>query len=68
MGQQDVTDFLKGNPKGWFTSREISEGTSRSIGSVTVCLKKLRKRNEIRFRSDVKGPRGRSIFVYSSKD
>ena len=42
MGQQDIYDFLKGNKKGWFTSKEISKELEVSIGSVTNCLRKLR--------------------------
>ena len=51
MGQQDVYNYLKAHPNKWFTSKEISEGMSQSIGSVTVCLKKLRNRNEIEYLS-----------------
>ena len=50
MGQQDVYNYLKAHPNKWFTSKEISEGMNQSIGSVTVCLKKLRSRNEIKYK------------------
>jgi DNA-binding MarR family transcriptional regulator len=49
MGQQEVFDFLKKNPKKWFTSKEISKRLKTSIGSVTNNLAKLRKRKEIAF-------------------
>jgi transcription initiation factor IIE alpha subunit len=49
MGQQEVFDFLKQNPKRWFTSKEISKKLKTSIGSVTNNLAKLRKRKEIAF-------------------
>ena len=44
MGQQDVYNYLKAHPSKWFTSKEISKGMNQSIGSVTICLKKLRNR------------------------
>lgn len=61
MGQQEVYDFVKKNPRKWFTSREISDSLKISIGSVTSSLKKLRKsklidyqntgkRNELKYR------------------
>ncbi|MFH2028455.1 MAG: HTH domain-containing protein [Nanoarchaeota archaeon] len=50
MGQQEVYYYLKKNKKKWFTSKEISKGLKVSIGSVTNCLKKLRKSNAVDFR------------------
>ena len=61
MGQQEVYDFLAKNKRKWFTSKEISKSLGISIGSITACLKKLRKtdtvdyettgnRNEYRYR------------------
>lgn len=50
MGQQEVYSFLKRNKNKWFTSREISKGLRSSMGSVTNCLKKLRKSRAIDFR------------------
>jgi len=49
MGQQEVFDFLKGHPRQWFTSKEISKKLKTSIGSVTNNLAKLRKRKEVSF-------------------
>jgi len=49
MGQQEVYDFLKKNPGKWFTSKEISEALDISIGSITACLKKLRRTDTIKF-------------------
>ena len=43
MGQQEVYDFLRRNPGKRFTSKEISKKLNISIGSITACLKKLRK-------------------------
>ena len=51
MGQQEVFDFLKGNPRKWFTSKEISRRLRTSIGSVTNNLAKLRKRKEVSYES-----------------
>jgi DNA-binding transcriptional regulator GbsR (MarR family) len=50
MGQQEVYDFLCKNKSKWFTSKEISEALSVSIGSVTMSLKKLRKTNIIKYK------------------
>ncbi len=50
MGQQEVYSFLERNKNSWFFSKEISEGLGVSIGSVTNCLKKLRKSNAINFK------------------
>jgi len=49
MGQQEVYDFLKQNPKTWYTSKEISEALNISIGSITACLKKLRRTDTVKF-------------------
>ena len=68
MGQQEVYDYLlqefMKDKKQWFTSKEISDSLDISIGSITACLKKLRKtetieyettgnRNEYRYRFKV---------------
>ena len=50
MGQQEVYDYLKKNERGWFTSKDIAKGKDVSLGSVTNCLKKLRKSSSINFR------------------
>ena len=50
MGQQEVYDFLKKNPKKWWTSREIAIKTNASVGSVTTTLTKLRKLNDVKFK------------------
>ena len=66
MGQQDVYNYLKAHPNKWFTSKEISLGMSQSIGSVTVCLKKLRMRNEISYKqTDLrKGKRVQYLYKF----
>ena len=48
------------NPDQWYTSKEISEKLSVSIGSVTMSLKKLRKTNIIKYRNTGK----RNTFQY----
>ena len=60
MGQQEVYNYLKKNRKRWFTSKEISKGLKVSIGSVTNCLKKLRKTKAISFR----GTKRKNQFEY----
>jgi len=49
MGQQEVYDFLMKNKSKWFTSKEISKKLGISIGSITACLKKLRKTDTIAY-------------------
>ena len=68
MGQQEVYDFLKAHPDEWFTSKEISKGINISIGSVTVCLKKLRDNNEIQFKAIGKKGGKRPQYSYCFKD
>ncbi len=63
MGQQEVYNFLKKNPRRWFTSREISEKIKISIGSVTSSLKKLRKSNLVQYKTTTK----RNMFIYKFK-
>ena len=68
MGQQEVYDFLRNHPQHWFTSRNISEGINQSIGSVTVCLKKLRIRGEILYKSAEKQKGKRVQYLYKFKN
>jgi len=67
MGQQDVYNFLKRHPNKWFTSKDISSGLNQSIGSVTVCLKKLRIRNEIDYKQTGVKKGKRVQYLYKSK-
>ncbi len=67
MGQQDVYNFLKDNPNDWFTSRDISKGIKISIGSVTVCLKKLREKNEVQHKSVGNAYRRKKQYQYKFK-
>ncbi len=67
MGQQDVYDFLKNHPQEWLTSKEISKGINQSVGSVTVCLKKLRNRNEIQYKQSEKRKGKRDQYLYKFK-
>jgi predicted transcriptional regulator len=68
MGQQDVYNYLKAHPNSWFSSKEISDGMNQSIGSVTVCLKKLRNRNEIQYKhTDLrKGKRAQYLYKFKT--
>ena len=67
MGQQEVYNFLKAYPNEWFTSKEISKGINISVGSVTVCLKKLRKYNEVHYKATGKRGGKRTQYSYSFK-
>ena len=62
MGQQDIYDFLKKNPKKWFTSKELSQKLGISIGSVTMSLKKLRESKSVRYKTTK-----RNMFKYMFK-
>ena len=68
MGQQEIYDFLKANPIDWFTSKEISKKISISIGSVTVCLKKLRDNNEVQYKAVGKKTGKRTQYSYCFKN
>ena len=61
IGQQEVYDFLTRHKGKWFTSRDISEQLSVSIGSVTMSLKKLRKTTLIKY----KNTGIRNTFIYT---
>jgi len=62
MGQQDIYDFLKKNPKKWFTSKELSQKLGISIGSVTMSLKKLRESKSVKYKTTK-----RNMFMYMFK-
>jgi len=68
MGQQEVYDFLKSeyskDKKKWFTSKEISDALQISIGSITACLKKLRRTDTIKFETTG----NRNEFRYQFKE
>jgi len=67
MGQQEIYDFLKAHPVEWFTSREISQEINISLGSVTVCLKKLRQNNEVLYKAVGKKTGKRTQYSYCFK-
>jgi predicted transcriptional regulator len=67
MGQQEIYNFLKDYPNEWFTSKDISKEINISIGSVTVCLKKLRDHNEIKYKAIGKKGGKRTQYSYSFK-
>jgi len=64
MGQQEVYDFLNEKTAEWFTSKQISEALDISIGSITACLKKLRKTDTISY--EMTG--NRNEYRYAAKD
>ena len=67
MGQQEVYNFLKAHRNEWFTSRDISNGINISAGSVTVCLKKLREKNEVLYMYVGKKRGKRNQYAYKFK-
>ena len=67
MGQQDVYNFLRTHPNDWFTSKEISSGMNQSIGSITVCLMKLRNRNDINYKPTGLRKGKRAQYFYKFK-
>ncbi len=67
MGQQEVYNFLKAHPNEWFKSRDISNGINTSVGSVTVCLKKLRENDEVQFKQMGKQHGKRTQYLYKFK-
>ena len=67
MGQQEVYNFLKEHSNHWFTSREISKGINISVGSVTVSLKRLREKNEVKYKQTAKRFGERKQYLYKFK-
>jgi len=68
MGQQEVYTLLKKNRSKWFTSREIANRLSASLGSVTTCLKKLRDSSSVSFKYPNKQGQGRNSYVYKFRE
>lgn len=68
MGQQDIYNFLKAYPNEWFTSKDISKGINISVGSVTVCLKRLRENNEVQYKATGKKHGKRTQYSYKFKE
>jgi len=67
MGQQDIYNFLKDHPNEWFTSRDISKGIKTSVCSATVCLKRLRENNDVRYKATAKKGKKRAHYLYKFK-
>ena len=67
MGQQEICDFLEENPDEWYSTRDLSEAIDKSIGSVTVCLKKLRENNEVDYKPSGKKGGKRLQYLYKKK-
>jgi predicted transcriptional regulator len=67
MGQQDVYNLLKNHPNEWFTSRDISKEINISVGSVTVCIKRLRESNEVLYKARGKRVGKRTQYLYKFK-
>ena len=68
MGQQEVFTFLKKNKSKWFTSKEIANKLSSSLGSVTTCLKKLRDSSAVSFKYPNKTGQGKNSYIYKFRE
>jgi Fe2+ or Zn2+ uptake regulation protein len=60
MTQQEVAEFLKKNPRKWFTAKEITKqlqlkGIEVTVGSITSNLKHLRKGRTVNHRDGHRG-------------
>lgn len=65
MGQLEVNEFLKDNPKKWVTSREISLVLKISTGSISYSLRKLMMKGEVERRKD---PNFSNAYQYRFKE
>lgn len=68
MGQQDICDFLEQNPDVWYSTKELSQAMNRSIGSVTVCMRKLRKNHDVDYKPNGKKRGARPSYLYKNKE
>ena len=68
MGQQEVYTFLRKNRSKWFTSKDIANRLSASLGSVTTCLKKLRDSSAVSFKYPNKQRQGKNSYVYKFRE
>ena len=50
MGQSDINNLLRKNPRKWFIAKEIFEMLDLSSSSVRIGLQKMRKKNDVKFR------------------
>ncbi len=71
MGQWEIYGFLKGNRKGWFTTRQLSEQLGVSSGSVASCVRRLQKTDLIAYKTVKWASKqmrsSRDIFAYRYK-
>ena len=65
MGQSEIFEFLEKHSDKWFTTKEICKALGLSQSSVSVSLRVLRHRKEIRFLKEE--DHGKLIF-YKSKE
>ena len=68
MGQQEVYSLLKKHKSKWFTSKEIANRLSASLGSVTTCLKKLRDSSAVSFKYPNKQGQGKNFYIYKFRE
>ena len=50
MSQEEVNQFLKKYPKGWFSAKEMANKIGISVGAVTKCVKPMRLFGEVNFK------------------
>ena len=50
MAQKEVLQFLKNNPEGWFTTKELSKLLGPNKTSINVNVNKLRRTGEVRYK------------------
>ena len=68
MGQQEVYTFLGKHKAKWFTSKEIANRLTSSLGSVTTCLKKLRDSSSVSFKYPNKQGQGKNFYIYKFRE
>jgi len=68
MSQQEILEILAKKPQKWWTAKDISVYSKTSPGSISCCLKKLLKYNEVFKKTPEKGsyyfikPRGAFLW------
>ena len=67
MGQQEVYDFLRKNKKKWYSSKDIAQKLSVSVGSVTNSLRRLRESKQVLYKVNKRDVSNRKVFEYKFK-
>lgn len=66
MSQEDILDFLKENPKEWYSSKDIETYLGCKNSRISKSLKQLRKFNLIEFEKE--SSLSNSKWLYSYKE